>query len=204
MAFIDTIPAAAAQGAVREMYERQQAHWGYVPNYAKVFSRRPEVLARWGRLLAEIRRPMDDRRFELATFAAAIELRNTACALAHGKALARFTGTRAVLDLAAGKGTEALTEAEVAVAAFARKVARDAAAITEDDVAELRSHGLDDTEIFDVVAAAAGRAFFTKMLDGLGVLADSGIGKLDRALREALIVGRPVSEEAPEYLGQGR
>ena len=62
-------------------------HWGFVPNYAKVFCHRPEVLARWGQLLAGIRRPMDKRRFELVTFAAAHELRNTACALAHGKAL---------------------------------------------------------------------------------------------------------------------
>ena len=89
MAFIKTIAPAMAQGEVLEMYERQQAAWGYVPNYAKVFSGRPEVLARWGRLLAEIKRPMSRRRFELVTFAAAIELRNTACSLAHGKAVVK-------------------------------------------------------------------------------------------------------------------
>ena len=59
MAFIDTIPAQQSTGEVKTMYERQQSAYGYVPNYAKVFSHRPEVLARWGRLLAEIRRPMD-------------------------------------------------------------------------------------------------------------------------------------------------
>lgn len=74
MAFINTIPPSRSEGAVREMYERQQAHYGYVPNYTKVFSHRPDVMARWGKLLAEIRRPMDDRMFELATFAAAHEL----------------------------------------------------------------------------------------------------------------------------------
>jgi hypothetical protein len=78
MAFIDTIAPSGSEGAVREMFKHQQAHYGYVPNYAKVFSHRPEVMARWGRLLAEIRRPMDDRMFELATFAAAHELKNTA------------------------------------------------------------------------------------------------------------------------------
>ena len=57
------------------MYRRQQATWGYVPNYAKVFCHRPEVMARWGALLAEIKRPMDKRRFELVTFVAAHELR---------------------------------------------------------------------------------------------------------------------------------
>ncbi|MEO8179027.1 MAG: peroxidase, partial [Deltaproteobacteria bacterium] len=75
MAFIDTIPPAAADAAVAGMYLRQEAAWGYVPNYAKVFCHRPEVLARWGQLLAEIKRPMDKRRFELVTFTAAHELR---------------------------------------------------------------------------------------------------------------------------------
>ena len=57
---------------------RQQSAWGYIPNYAKAFSLRPEVLARWGQLQAEIRRPMDNRRFELVTYAAALELRISA------------------------------------------------------------------------------------------------------------------------------
>jgi len=200
MSFINTIAPQGSEGAVREMYERQQDYWGYVPNYAKVFSHRPEVLARWGRLLAEIRRPMDDRRFELATFAAAHELRNTPCSQAHGKQLARFIGTEEVCRLATSGGSGALTEAELAVAAFARKVARDAAAVTADDVRELRAHGLTDADIFDVVAAAAGRAFFTKMLDGLGVLADSAVMSMDETLRETLTVGRPVSGEPVEYV----
>ncbi|HEX6260208.1 MAG TPA: hypothetical protein VFZ51_06110, partial [Woeseiaceae bacterium] len=90
MAFIKTIAPADAEGDVRAMYERQQSSWGFVPNYAKVFCHRPEVLARWARLLAELKRPMDARRFELITFAAAHELRHTACSLAHGKALTAF------------------------------------------------------------------------------------------------------------------
>ncbi len=95
MAFIETISPADSAGAVRDMYERQQSSYGYVPNYAKVFSHRPEVLARWGRLLAEIRRPMSDRLFELATLAAAIELKNTACSLAHGQQLAGSSARKA-------------------------------------------------------------------------------------------------------------
>jgi hypothetical protein len=77
MPFINTTPAREAEDTVLDMYERQQSAWGYVPNYAKVFCYRPEVMARWGRLLAEIRRPMSARRFELLTFAAAIALRTS-------------------------------------------------------------------------------------------------------------------------------
>ena len=41
MAFIETTPPEAAEGAVAAMYLRQQKAWGFVPNYAKVFCHRP-------------------------------------------------------------------------------------------------------------------------------------------------------------------
>ncbi|MCB1954080.1 MAG: hypothetical protein KDG55_00300 [Rhodocyclaceae bacterium] len=200
MAFIDTMALESAPGDVRDMYARQQASWGYVPNYAKAFSHRPEVLARWGRLLAEIRRPMDDRRFELVTFAAAHELRNSACALAHGRALTRFFDPDTVLAVAKGASTDELTGAERAMMAFSRKVARDAASVTQADIDTLRDEGLSDVDIFDIVATAAGRAFFTKILDALGVLGDAPFGVIDPALREVLLVGRPLDREPPAML----
>ena len=118
MAFINTIAPAEATGDTRDMYARQQSSYGYVPNYAKVFGHRPEVMVRWGRLLAEIRRPMDDRLFELATFAAAYELRNTACSLAHGQQLAKFINEESVQALARGEFSDDISEAEKAVVRF--------------------------------------------------------------------------------------
>jgi hypothetical protein len=109
MAFIKTIAPADAEGDVRAMYERQQTAWGFVPNYAKAFCHRPEVMARWGRLLAELKRPMDLRRYELVTFAAAHALRHTACSLAHGKALTAFLDEDEVRRLALGEVSDALS-----------------------------------------------------------------------------------------------
>ena len=85
------------------MYARQQKHWGYVPNYAKVFCHRPEVMRRWAQLLAEIKRPMDKRRFELVTFVAAHELRSSLCTLAHGKTLIEFFSAEDVMAMARGE-----------------------------------------------------------------------------------------------------
>lgn len=201
MLYIETIAPAEARGEVRAMYQRQQASWGYVPNYAKVFSHRPEVLARWGKLLAEIRRPMDDRRFELATFAAAHELRNTACALAHGKALLPFLGAEGVRALAEQGTAPGLTAAEERMLAFARKVARDATGVTREDAEDLRACGFSDAEIFDIAATAAGRAFFTKLLDALGVQADAPALKMDGPLRAALdFGGLPIDDREPETI----
>ncbi len=74
-----------------------------------------------------------------------------------------------VIAIASGAPTESLTEAERAVVAFARKIARDASKITSGDVAVLReTHGYSEGQIFDIVAVAAARCFFVKILDALG------------------------------------
>lgn len=200
MSYIATIPPAEAVGDVHAMYARQQASWGYVPNYAKVFCHRPEVLARWGQLLAEIRRPMDARRFELITFAAAHALGNTPCSLAHGKALTQFFGDDAVRAMAEHGDAPTLSDAERAMMAFSRKVAVDASRVTQADADGLRASGFSDAEIFDIAATAAGRAFFTKLLDALGVRADAPFGAMDPALRAVLTVGAPIDPARPECL----
>jgi alkylhydroperoxidase family enzyme len=194
MAFIDTIPPAAADAAVAGMYLRQEASWGYVPNYAKVFCHRPEVMARWAQLLAEIKRPMDKRRFELVTFAAAHELRHSACTLAHGKALREFFSDEQILAIAEGRLAGILSRAEQSLVAFTRQIARDASQVTAAQITELEEHGYSDAEIFDIAAAAAGRAFFTKVLDALGVAPDSPFLALDGTFRRALTVGRAIDE----------
>jgi uncharacterized peroxidase-related enzyme len=200
MAFIDTISPAEARGRVREIYAEEQADWGYVPDYARVFCYRPEVMARWGALLTEIRRPVDPRRMELATFAAAHETRHSPCSLAHGAALAKLIGKQAVIAIAEGREDEVLDPADAAVLRYARQIARDAAKVTQADIEALRAHGLGDDEIFDIAANAASRCFFTKLLDALGVDADSPLMRLDAELRDALAVGRPISDRPPESL----
>lgn len=190
MAYIETIDPEAATGEVGEMYARQQAHFGYVPSYARVFSHRPEVLRRWAALLAGIRRPMERRRFELATFAAARALGNVPCSLAHGQALLEHLSADDVRAVAQSREPESLSAAERAIVEFAAKVARDATAVTAADVASLRSAGLGDEEIFDVAAAAAGRAFFTKVLDALGVEPDDVYLEAHPELRALLASGR--------------
>ena len=202
MAFIETIRPEHADGELAAMYRRQQAAWGFVPNYAKVFCHRPEVMARWGMLLAEIRRPMDKRRFELVTFVAAHELCNTACTLAHGKALRPYFSDAQIVAIAAGQFDDILDEAEQAMLHFARQVARDASQVTAAQVAALRSQGFTEAEIFDVAATAAGRAFFTKVLDALGVEPDAPFGGLDAAFRDPLTVGRPIDAGAPVRMAE--
>jgi len=204
MAFIDVIDDRDIDAEVRAMYDRQQSHYGYVPNYARAFCHRPHVMALWAQLQNGIRRDMDKRRFELVTFAAAHALKSTACSIAHGRVLSQFIPAEDVLAIGRGEMPSSLTPAEAALIAFARKVAVEATAVTADDVQDLKQHGFNDGEIFDIAATSAARAFWTKLLDALGVEIDAAVQKLDPEFREALAVGRPLDfashtcEEAPE------
>ena len=201
MSFIRTVRPADASGDVLDMYERQEDYWGFVPNYAKAFSHRPEALARWGQLLAELRRPTDDRRFELVTFVAAYALKNSGCALVHGKELASFIGEDAVLAIADGREADVLPDVDVTIVEFARQIAKDATKVTSGLVDRLKyRHDLTDAEVFDIAAIAAGRSFLAKLLDGLGVETDATWKVLDPDFRKHLSIGRPMDCREPEHL----
>ena len=195
MAFIRTIPPADAEGPVREMYEQVQARFGYVPNWAQAFSLRPEVRDGWATLLKSIQSNLPVRTYELATLAAARALRSTYCALAHGSVLAdKVFDAATVTGIVTNAPASPLEPREHAMMAFAEKVVLAADRITAADVEALRAHGYRDEEIFDVAATAAARAFFSKLVDALGVQADSAFLDLDPAFREAMTVGRPVAD----------
>src|SRR5262247_2031839 len=134
MAFIDILDDQTIDADVRAMYDRQQAHFGYVPNYARAFCHRPHVMGLWAQLQNGIRRDMDKRRFELVTFAAAHALKSTACSIAHGKVLGQFIPVEDVLAIGRGETPSSLTAAEAAMVAYARKVALDATTVTAEDV----------------------------------------------------------------------
>jgi uncharacterized peroxidase-related enzyme len=195
MAFVRTIPPSKAEGPVREMYEQAQGRFGYVPNWLQAFSLRPGVRDGWTALLSSIQSNLLVRSYELATLAAARALRSSYCSLAHGRVLADKVFDAATVTAIMKDGPQSpLEPREHAMMAFVEKVVLDASRITPADIEALRSHGYGDEEIFDLAAAAAARCFFSKLLDALGVQADSTFNDLDPALRQALTVGRPVAD----------
>jgi len=162
-------------------------------NYERLFAQRPDVYEAWAQLNGAIKAGMDLRRYELATLAAARRLRSSYCCLAHGTVLMERFG-EPVREIALDHRGAGLDEIDVAVMDFAERVVDDAASIGEDDLQRLRDLGLSDTDILDVALAAAGRCFFSKTLDALGVQPDAKYRELEPGLREALVVGRPIAE----------
>jgi uncharacterized peroxidase-related enzyme len=193
--FIQTVPEDQATGQVAAMYETDRQASGSLPNFTKGFSLRPDVYAVWRQLNGAIKANMDLRRYELATVAAARRLRSTYCALAHGSVLLdKFMEPEAVRAVVSDHHAAGLDPVDVAVMDLADKVANDATTVTQEDVDGLRSLGLTDADILDVVLAASARCFFSKALDGLGVTADAKYAELDLDLREALTVGRAIAQ----------
>ena len=195
MSFLRTVSEGEATGDVAVNYQKDIERVGYLPNYSRTFSLHPAAYQAWRSLIASIAKPMDPRRYEIATVGAARQLRSSYCSLAHGEILAEeHMEPSMVARIAQDPDDPPLDETEAQVFRFATKVADDATLVTEEDVAALRSAGLSDRDILDVALASAARCFFSKVLDATGTLADSVYNEMDPVLREALTVGRPIAQ----------
>jgi alkylhydroperoxidase family enzyme len=162
-------------------------------NYERAFAKRPDVYAAWLQLNGAIKAGMDLRRYELATLAAARRLRSSYCCLAHGTVLIENFG-EPVREIAIDHRSAGLDELDIGVMDLAERVVEDATSIDDAYMQRLRKLGLSETEIMDVVLAAAARCFFSKTLDALDVRADRRYRELEPGPREALVVGRPIAD----------
>jgi uncharacterized peroxidase-related enzyme len=162
-------------------------------NYERLLAHRPEIYEAWKQLVGAVRANIDLRTYELATLAAARRLRSSYCSLAHGTVLAeQVFDWDTVRGIAAGEpGT--LSERDVAVMQYAEKIVADASSVTQADVDRLRALGLSDAQVVDVAATAAIRCFFSKLLDALGAEPDAKFNELAPAIRDVLVVGRPIA-----------
>src|SRR5207248_199672 len=139
MTFIETVAEDQAAGETAEMYATERETLGHLPNFTQAFSQRPPVYAAWRGLNGAIKSGMDVRRYELATVAAARQLRSSYCVLAHGSILLdRFLDADTLRAVVGDHNGAGLTDAEVAIMDLAEKVVDDATSIQEADIQRLR------------------------------------------------------------------
>lgn len=62
-----------------------------------------------------------------------------------------------------------LSSADAAIVTFVRRLTCTPSSMTESDVADLRSQGLSDREIYDVASIAGFFAYVNRIAQGLGV-----------------------------------
>ncbi len=185
--FIETVPEGEAEGVLLSTYEGDRETLGFVPDHARVFSLRPEVLAAWRTFQGSIRGNLPLRRYELVTLAAARVLRSRYCQVAHGAVLLKngmsVDQVRAILSDFHQAGLE---PAEVAVMDYAQKIASDAHAISQADIDALRGYGLEDAEILDIALTATMRCFASKTFDALGAGPDEEQRGVEEQLADLL------------------
>jgi uncharacterized peroxidase-related enzyme len=187
MSIITSIPDAEATGAVAEIYAADIADQGFVASHTRVLALNPEAYNAWEELITTIGRPMDKRRYELVTLAAALGARSRHCRLAHGRKSLRYFTAEELVPIASDYRSAGLSDAEVAMMEFAEQVSVDASSMTDADSQRLREVGFTDREIVDIALAAAARNFFSRAIQALAVEVD--VPDLPADLREALVSG---------------
>jgi uncharacterized peroxidase-related enzyme len=194
--FLEEPPVSAE---VQALFDEDLAEGGFVWNVSRLWAHQPETVKQLFELMSQAFRPsgLSFRQRGILVTAAASALGDSYCSLAWGGKL----GEASDAALAAGilTGSDAgLTSQEQAIAAWARKVARDPNATAPADIQELRDAGLDDGQIFAITAFVALRLAFSMINDSLGAQPDAQLAQsLPREVREAVTYGRPVAQAPP-------
>ncbi len=186
MTIIETPEVSEATGEVAAIYAEDIESMGYVPSHTRVMAVNPEAYRAWENLIGAIARPMDKRRYELITLAAAGAIGSRACRLAHGKKSLTYISEDELVRIARDFRTAGLADNEVALMEFAEKLSSDSASMTEADAQALRDVGYTDREIVDITLAAAARNYYSRALHALAVPVDIPPGLSDE-LRSALV-----------------
>ena len=188
MSIIETPSPENVSGLAAEIYADDQQHMGYVPEHTRVMAINPEAYLAWENLIGAIGGGMDKRRYELITLAAAKGVRSQHCLLAHGNKTLKYIDEGELTRIARDYRSAGISEAEVAMMAFAEKVSTDSSSMTDADSQTLRDAGFSDRDIVDIALAAAARNYFSRAIQALAVEVDVP-SALPAALHEALLDG---------------
>jgi uncharacterized peroxidase-related enzyme len=195
--FLNTVDEANATGRVAEIYAAERAELGIVMEASKCWTVRPDMLPVISDMFAGLKRgftlPMRDWR--LITLVAAIEVPSTYCVTVYGHNLIKELGSKELL-LAVVRDfrTAGLSPRDVSMLDYARKVAKTAHLVTQDDIDALRGHGFSDPQIADIAMCAALRCFVARYFEAVGAGPEAQFIDEDPAAREVLTVGRPLKE----------
>jgi uncharacterized peroxidase-related enzyme len=168
---------------------------GYVWNVTRLWAHQPDTVNALFDLMSQAFKPsgLSFRQRGILVVAAASALGDSYCSLAWSGKLGQAADpalAAAVLD-----GSDAgLTDQEKAMAAWARKMARNPNATTPADIQALRDVGFSDSQVFAITTFVALRLAFSTVNDALGAQPDAQLAQsLPPQVRTAVTFGRPVA-----------
>jgi uncharacterized peroxidase-related enzyme len=152
---------------IREIYEKNRAKIGFVPNVFRAYARRPEhfrAFMQYHDILMRGESGLSRPEREAIVVAVSAENRCLYCVVAHGAAL-RVLGKNPILadQIVANWRTADLTPRWRAMLGFASRVNEPGFAASADELTELRVHDFDDDDIWDIAAIAAFFGFSNRM-----------------------------------------
>lgn len=193
--YLQTVGETEAEGAIAEIYKGQKARMGFVMATAACMTTRPDLLPVYTAFIDQVRAgfSLGQREWKLITLIAAKHVPSTYCSSVYGQQLIADLGSKAaVLAVQRDFRHAGLTEKDVAMLAYAEKIAIDASKVGPADIERLRQAGFTDQQICDIALCASFRCFIGKFFDAVGAGPEAVYIDSDAELRSALTVGKPV------------
>ncbi|MEO5720303.1 MAG: peroxidase-related enzyme [Chthoniobacterales bacterium] len=177
MSWIKTVSPAESAGRLREIYLRIAAPDGAVDNVLQVHSLRPHTLEAHLALYKNVLHHHGNSLpfWFLETIGIYVSLLNRCayCVAHHTAGLRRLLSEARASAIQAALETETLDQTfdarEQALLRYAKQITQAPHELTESDIDELRSAGLDDGEILEANQVASYFAYANRTVLGLGV-----------------------------------
>ena len=169
--FLKTITEDEATGHIAEIYAAHKAQMGFVMATAMAMTPRPDLLPLYADFVGTLRRnfSLGERGWKLVTLIAAKQVPSTYCSLVYAKQLVADLGSmEKVLEVYRDFRAAGLEAREVAMLAYAEKIAIDASKVSEDDIDGLRRLRFTDHEICDIALCTSFRCFVSRFFDAMG------------------------------------
>ena len=194
--FLQTVAEKDATGAIAEAYRKEKADAGFVPESARCFTTRPDLLPLFHAFFEGVRGgfSLDGRDWCLVTLIAAKQIHSTYCSHVYGQRLTALLGSKdVVLTIQRDYRTAGLPERDLAMLAYAEKIATEAHRVGQADIDRLRAVGFSDRQICDIALCASFRCFISKFVDATGAVPEPAFHDSDEAFRKAMTVGRALT-----------
>ena len=191
--YLQTIAEQEATGRVAETYREQKKNFGFLMEADKCWTTRPDLLPTFAEFFDKVKGgfSLGTREWRLITLIAAKQVPSTYCSHVYGKLLADDLGSKdAVLAIHRDFRNAGLSDQDVAMLAYAEKIARNASEVSQADIDGLRSVGFTDQQICDIALCASFRCFLSRFVDAVGAAPEPFFLDRDERFRTAMNVGK--------------
>ena len=193
--FLRTIKEEDATGEIAEIYAKEKSAAGFVPESARCFTTRPDLLPIFDEFFSGVRGgfSLGAREWMLITFIAAKHIPSTYCSHVYGQRLLSELGSKdTVLAIQRDFRHADLSDKDVEMLAYAEKVTNSAYRVSDADIERLRAVGFTDRQICDIALCASFRCFLSRFVDAVGAIPEPGFMDSDAEFRTAMTVGRAI------------